>query len=84
MMKEMPSEDGEYGTGHSNQWAYEGVVLPGGQVMVGRWWRPFDPEDAPSYSGPFIFWQVPATEAEKENVQEALDFMEDVAANTAG
>lgn len=23
-------------------WAYEGVVLPGGQIMVGRWWSPDD------------------------------------------
>ncbi len=23
-------------------WAYEGVVLPGGQMMVGRWWSPED------------------------------------------
>jgi len=21
-------------------WAYEGVVLPGGQIILGRWWRP--------------------------------------------
>ncbi|MCJ1253742.1 hypothetical protein MMC24_001554 [Lignoscripta atroalba] len=23
-------------------WAYEGVVLPGGMVMLGRWWSPMD------------------------------------------
>jgi len=30
-------------TGHMDDdalWAYEGVVLPGGQIMVGRWWSP--------------------------------------------
>lgn len=21
-------------------WAYEGVILPGGRVIVGRWWHP--------------------------------------------
>ena len=21
-----------------NLWAYEGVVLPGGRIIVGRWW----------------------------------------------
>jgi len=21
-------------------WAYEGVVLPGGMIIVGRWWHP--------------------------------------------
>lgn len=21
-------------------WAYEGIVLPGGEIMVGRWWSP--------------------------------------------
>jgi len=23
-------------------WAYEGVVLPGGQIILGRWWSPED------------------------------------------
>lgn len=40
-------------------WAYEGVVLPGGQIMLGRWWAAEDetPEDE-VYSGPFILWNV--------------------------
>ncbi|ORY07802.1 hypothetical protein BCR34DRAFT_489227 [Clohesyomyces aquaticus] len=33
-----------------NLWAYEGVVLPGGRIIIGRWWL--------DYSGPFIFWAV--------------------------
>lgn len=39
-------------------WAYEGVVLPGGEIVVGRWWSPQDEddEDEELYSGPFIFW----------------------------
>lgn len=40
-------------------WAYEGVVLPGGMVMLGRWWHPSD--DGDEYSGPFIFWNVDAS-----------------------
>lgn len=47
-------------------WAYEGVMLPGGEVVVGRWWSPRredgrddeDENDDDVYSGPFIFWCV--------------------------
>lgn len=50
-------------------WAYEGVVLPGGKVMFGRWWQPEDEEESVSAtpeerwnqrlcSGPFVFWAV--------------------------
>lgn len=41
-------------------WAYEGVVLPGGEMVVGRWWRPLDDDEDEDemYSGPFIFWCV--------------------------
>lgn len=42
-------------------WAYEGVVLPGGQVVVGRWWGPRAAGadlNEESYSGPFMFWCV--------------------------
>ena len=34
---------------------YEGVVLPGGKIMMGRWWSPLDPD---LFSGPFIYWAV--------------------------
>ncbi|KAF2088704.1 hypothetical protein K490DRAFT_38547, partial [Saccharata proteae CBS 121410] len=43
-------------------WAYEGVVLPGDQIIIGRWWSP--EEDTPTdqlYTGPFIFWNVDAS-----------------------
>lgn len=36
-------EDGEGGWDNNALWAYEGVVLPGGQVMLGRWWSPEEP-----------------------------------------
>lgn len=39
-------------------WAYEGVMLPGGKIMVGRWWCPTDGVGANMYSGPFILWNV--------------------------
>ena len=40
-------------------WCYEGVVLPGGKIVLGRWWHPFeDPEERRSL-GPFVFWNVP-------------------------
>ncbi|QDS74352.1 hypothetical protein FKW77_004743 [Venturia effusa] len=49
-------------------WAYEGVVLPGDQIVVGRWWSP-EGLDAESklnqYSGPFILWNVDQLEAYK-------------------
>lgn len=39
-------------------WAYEGVVLPGGEIIAGRWWSPQDEDagDEELYSGPFMFW----------------------------
>lgn len=42
-------------------WAYEGVVLPGGEIVVGRWWSPSAPHqgvDEECYSGPFMFWCI--------------------------
>lgn len=53
-------------------WAYEGVVLPGGEIVVGRWWAadeadpgsgtgmmPTPPDGGGEcYSGPFMFWCV--------------------------
>ncbi|KAG8533295.1 uncharacterized protein KY384_002078 [Bacidia gigantensis] len=38
-------------------WCYEGIILPGGKIMVGRWWHPLDEEEFSSM-GPFIFWSV--------------------------
>lgn len=39
-------------------WAYEGILLPGGKIMVGRWWCPSDGYGNDMYSGPFILWNV--------------------------
>ena len=34
-------------------WAYEGVVLPGGMIMLGRWWSPIDDLE----TGPWMYWR---------------------------
>lgn len=47
MMKYFVDEDGHWDD--EALWAYEGVVFPGGQIMLGRWWSPEDhtrPEQA--------------------------------------
>jgi hypothetical protein len=37
---------------------YEGVVLPGGRIMMGQWLDIGDMEDDKHGKGPFIFWDV--------------------------
>lgn len=58
-------------------WAYEGVVLPGDQIIVGRWWSPegLDRESRQNvYSGPFILWNVDSLVQHKKDQQgEELD-----------
>ncbi|KAL1599584.1 hypothetical protein SLS60_007387 [Paraconiothyrium brasiliense] len=52
-------------------WAYEGVVLPGGKIMIGRWWEATSDNINynDDYSGPFIFWAVdPSDEDEEEEL----------------
>ncbi|MCJ1417971.1 hypothetical protein MMC32_004316 [Xylographa parallela] len=59
-------------------WAYEGVVLPGGKIILGRWWCPSETplEDLGEWretrvhdrnerkcTGPFIFWNVDGAES---------------------
>lgn len=39
-------------------WCYEGVVLPGDKVVLGRWWSPDDGVGEGQYSGPFLLWNV--------------------------
>ena len=36
---------------------YQGVVLPGGHMILGRWWAPIDDEEQ-LCSGPFMLWAV--------------------------
>jgi hypothetical protein len=78
MMKYFMDEDtGSYE--HDALWAYEGIILPGGQLIVGRWWAPEDPVDAAThdnvYSGPFIFWNIDASiPAEERGPDSATGF----------
>ncbi|MCJ1461476.1 hypothetical protein MMC07_000073 [Pseudocyphellaria aurata] len=56
--------DGEAG-GHidmstDDYWCYEGVVLPGGKIILGRWFSPNEDRAQCLNTGPFIFWNVPA------------------------
>lgn len=46
-------------------WGYEGCVLPGGNIITGRWWHilpgaTLDP--VYEYAGPFVFWNVDLSE----------------------
>ncbi len=67
MMKYFEDEDGSID--HQGLWAYEGVVLPGGQIVVGRWWSPTDDDNEGVYSGPFILWCVDGA----KNAEQAED-----------
>jgi hypothetical protein len=40
MMKYYVDDDGEIDM--EALWAYEGVVLPGNRIVLGRWWSPDD------------------------------------------
>ncbi|MCJ1436286.1 hypothetical protein MMC27_005664 [Xylographa pallens] len=61
-------------------WAYEGVVLPGGKIMLGRWWSPHETpvrdlvdsgeprvydRNERKCTGPFIFWNIDGAESVK-------------------
>lgn len=48
-------------------WCYEGVVLPGGQIIFGRWWCPYDGVGEDMYSGPFLMWAVNSVDAKEES-----------------
>lgn len=81
MMKYLPSHEGVHGPDHTQFWAYEGCVLPGGQIILGRWWSALHPdlEDGGKYSGPFMFWCVDGTQEDKlKTVEEAAKFINDL------
>lgn len=57
-----------------NLWAYEGVVLPGGRIILGRWWYATDEVDFDNdYNGPFILWAVDEPDLEDEEGTQAED-----------
>ncbi|KAI4707779.1 hypothetical protein J4E89_007407 [Alternaria sp. Ai002NY15] len=50
-----------------NLWAYEGVVLPGGRIILGRWWFASEPgRNDMEYNGPFILWAVDEPDFEED------------------
>ncbi|KAL5400663.1 hypothetical protein PMIN03_012185 [Paraphaeosphaeria minitans] len=56
-----------------NLCAYEGLVLPGGKIIVGRWWYASEHERTEygnEFGGPFIFWAVEPEEKTKGRVDE--------------
>ncbi|KAH7383643.1 hypothetical protein BKA64DRAFT_760510 [Cadophora sp. MPI-SDFR-AT-0126] len=58
-------------------WCYEGCVLPGGRIVVGRWWNALgNPNSATTNSGPFLWWNVHRGGAEEIMENEALEFMD--------
>jgi len=60
-------------------WAYEGCVLPGNRIIVGRWWWIPNEivEEDDILSGPFIFWNVDESKAEPPiEKEEAMAFLE--------
>jgi hypothetical protein len=78
MMKYLPDHTGYYGLDHTQFWAYEGCVLPGGQIILGRWWSAIHPdlEDGGKYCGPFVFWCVDGTAEDKlQTVDDAVRFI---------
>lgn len=66
MVKYMPNQL-RNGVWEMTHWAYEGCVLPGGNIMLGRWWSitQFGTAHTPSYCGPFIYWKVQESEKDK-------------------
>jgi hypothetical protein len=70
---------GEYDP--SQVWAYEGCVLPGGRIIVGRWWDLTADHSNPVhiFGGPFIWWNVDSSVAEPPiSLEEALEFLDSI------
>ncbi|ESZ96283.1 hypothetical protein SBOR_3338 [Sclerotinia borealis F-4128] len=76
IMKFFPDENGNFDRGQS--WGYEGCVLPGGRIIIGRWFDARSDSDMDDVmSGPFVFWNVDESEAvEPIDGKEALEFFE--------
>ncbi|KAG9186825.1 hypothetical protein G6011_09933 [Alternaria panax] len=57
-----------------NLWAYEGVVLPGGRIILGRWWFASE-QSHPSleYNGPFILWAVDEPDMDDDGSDDGSD-----------
>jgi hypothetical protein len=70
--------NGEYDP--NNVWKYEGCVLPGGRIIVGRWWDlTADGEPVDVLGGPFMWWNVDDSSAEPPiSSEEALEFLDSI------
>ena len=86
MLKYLPNAEGLYGTGRTSFWAYEGCVLPGNQIILGRWWCPIGLlERDLSYCGPFIFWRVSGSPEDKtKTISDAISFLDLIEKKTIG
>ncbi|KAI9050954.1 hypothetical protein LZ554_005065 [Drepanopeziza brunnea f. sp. 'monogermtubi'] len=68
--------NGEHVYDPNQVWAYEGVVLPGGRIIVGRWWSARgNPDSNDTMCGPFMWWNVDRSGPEAIEEKEALDFL---------
>ncbi len=61
-------------------WAFEGCVLPGARIVVGRWWDSLsNPNDIGTVSGPFLWWNVDRSAATVPiRKEEAFEFLDSV------
>lgn len=73
-------EDDEEVYDPNQVWAFEGCVLPGARIVVGRWWESLsDPNDIETLSGPFLWWNVDRSAATVPiRKEEAFEFLESV------
>ncbi|KAJ5047341.1 uncharacterized protein L3040_003168 [Drepanopeziza brunnea f. sp. 'multigermtubi'] len=70
------NHNGEHVYDPNQVWAYEGVVLPGGRIIVGRWWSARgNPDSNDTMCGPFMWWNVDRSGPEAIDENEALDFL---------
>lgn len=63
----------------SAMWGYEGVVLPGNQIIVGRWYAAQEGIiSSDTDSGPCLFWNVDELEEPEVDCDEALHFFNNI------
>ncbi|KAF7894650.1 uncharacterized protein EAF01_010100 [Botrytis porri] len=75
IMKFFPDQNGFHDPGQS--WGYEGCVLPGGRIIVGRWFDAQSRSSRDVMSGPFVFWNTDKSYAtEPIDGKEALKFFD--------
>lgn len=75
-VKSLPNRDER-----STYWAYEGIVIPGGEIMMGRWWNPLagDIGDGGTYCGCWAFWNTDDLDHVPVDIEVAVAFLNDMA-----